>query len=97
MGNGSRFWHEKVTGVHLSRSRPYHKNDNPHVEQKNSSLVRQYCGTIRLDTPEQVAAMNALYEQMWLYDNLFQPVLHLAEKHVGPQGVQRKWDTAQTP
>lgn len=92
-----RFWKDKVSGGQLSRSRPYHKNDNPHVEQKNSSLVRQYFGTIRLDTPEQVAAMNALYEQMWLYYNLFQPVLHLAEKHVGPQGVQRKWDRAQTP
>lgn len=92
-----RFWKEKVTGVHLSRSRPYHKNDNRNVEQKNATLVRQYFGTLRLDTPEQVVAMNALYEQMWLYYNLFQPVLHLAEKQVGPDGVQRKWDTAQTP
>ena len=92
-----QFWKEKVTGVQLSRSRPYHKNDNRNVEQKNATLVRQYFGTLRLDTPEQVAAMNTLYEQMWLYYNLFQPVLHLAEKQVGPDGVQRKWDTAQTP
>ncbi len=92
-----QFWKEKVTGVQLSRSRPYHKNDNRNVEQKNATLVRQYFGTLRLDTPEQVAAMNALYEQMWLYYNLFQPVLHLAEKRVGTEGVQRKWDTAQTP
>jgi len=34
---------------------------------------------------------------MWLYYNLFQPVLHLAEKGMGPDGSQRKWDTAQTP
>jgi len=92
-----RFWKDKVSGVQLSRSRPYHKNDNPHVEQKNSSLVRQYFGTIRLDTPAHVAAMNALYEQMWLYYNLFQPVMHLADKQVGPEGVQRTWDKAQTP
>ncbi len=92
-----RFWKEKVTGVQLSRSRPYHKNDNRFVEQKNSSLVRQYFGTVRLDTPEQVTAMNGLYEQMWLYYNLFQPVLHLKEKQVEPQGIVRKWDTAQTP
>ena len=92
-----RFWKDKVSGVQLSRSRPSHKNDNPHVEQKNSSLVRQYFGTLRLDTSEQVAAMNALYEQMWLSDNLFQAVLHLADKQVGPDGVQRTWDTAQTP
>jgi hypothetical protein len=41
--------------------------------------------------------MNALYEQMWLYYNLFQPVLHLHEKQVEPDCIVRKWDTAQTP
>jgi hypothetical protein len=92
-----RFWKDKVIGVQLSRSRPYHKNDNRFVEQKNSSLVRQYFGTLRLDTPEQVAAMNVLYEKMWLYYNLFQPVLHLCEKQVHPEGIMRKWDQAQTP
>ena len=92
-----RFWKEKVTGVQLSRSRPYHKNDNRLVEQKNATLVRQYFGTLRLDTLAQVDAMNALYEQMWLYYNLFQPVLHLKEKRVGTDGVQRIWDRAQTP
>ena len=92
-----RFWKDKVTGVQLSRSRPYHKNDNRFVEQKNSSLVRQYFGTLRLDTPEQVAAMNGLYDKMWLYYNLFQPVLHLQEKQVEPDGIVRKWDRAQTP
>ena len=45
-----RFWKEKVTGVHLSRSRPYQKNDNRMVEQKNDTLVRQYVGQLPLDT-----------------------------------------------
>ena len=92
-----RFWKDTVTGVQLARSRPYHKNDNRFVEQKNASLVRQYFGTLRLDTLEQVAAMNALYDKMWLYYNLFQPVLHLTQKQVHPDGIVRKWDTAQTP
>jgi len=92
-----RFWKDKVTGVQLSRSRPYHKNDNRFVEQKNSSLVRQYFGTLRLDSPEQVAALNALYDKMWLYYNLFQPVLHLTHKQVQPDGIVRTWDRAQTP
>src|SRR5712691_4852003 len=61
-----RFWKEKVSGVTLSRSRPYQKNDNRHVEQKNDTLVRQYFGQLRLDTPSQVATGNALYERMWL-------------------------------
>ena len=49
-----RYWKEKVVGVHLSRSRPYQKNDNRMVEQKNDTLVRQYFGHLRLDTPEQM-------------------------------------------
>jgi hypothetical protein len=92
-----RFWKERVTGVKLSRSRPYQKNDNRHVEQKNDTLVRQYFGELRLDTAEQIAAGNALYERMWLYYNLFQPVMHLKEKTVEGDKVRRKWDEAQTP
>jgi hypothetical protein len=92
-----RYWKDKVTGVQLSRSRPYQKNDTRLVEQKNATLVRQYLGDLRLDTPEQIAALNALYEQMWLYYNLFQPVLHLCEKTSEGDKVRRKWDQAQTP
>jgi hypothetical protein len=92
-----RYWKEKVSGVQLSRSRPWHKNDNRMVEQKNDTLVRQYLGELRLDTPEQIAALNALYEDMWLYYNLFQPVLHLCEKTVVGDKVVRKWDEAKTP
>ena len=92
-----RFWKERVSGVHLSRSRPYQKNDNRNVEQKNDTLVRHYFGKLRLDTVEQIAAGNALYEHMWLYYNLFQPVMHLAEKIVEGDKVRRKWDEAQTP
>ncbi len=92
-----RYWKDKVSGVQLSRSRPWHKNDNRMVEQKNDTLVRQYLGDLRLDTPEQIAALNALYEDMWLYYNLFQPVLHLCEKQVIGDTVRRKWDAAKTP
>jgi hypothetical protein len=92
-----RFWKERVSGVQLSRSRPYQKNDNRNVEQKNDTLVRHYFGKLRLDTAEQIAAGNALYERMWLYYNLFQPVMHLSEKIVEGDTVRRKWDEAQTP
>ena len=92
-----RYWKEQVTGVQLSRSRPYQKNDNRIVEQKNDTLVRQYFGDLRFDRPEQIEAMNALYEQMWLYYNLFQPVMHLIEKTAVGDKVRRKWDQARTP
>ena len=97
------FWQDKVQGVHLSRSRPYQKNDNRIVEQKNSSLIRRYLGYDRLDTAAQVLALNEIYVQMGLYYNLFQPVMHLLEKTwcPSPDGhagrVKRRYDDASTP
>ena len=97
-----RFWGDFVQGVTLSRSRPYHKNDNPRVEQKNSTLVRAYLGYDRLDTVAHVLAVNCLYDKLWLYYNLFQPVMHLVEKQVVRQEgqatrVRRRHDKARTP
>ena len=97
-----RFWGEIVQGVKLSRSRPFHKNDNPRVEQKNATLVRAYLGHERLDSVDQVLAANQLYERMWVYYNLFQPVMHLVEKEViqqegQPTRVKRRHDQARTP
>jgi len=106
-----RLFPQLVPGLTLSRSRPYHKNDNRFVEQKNDALVRQYVGYARFDTPEQVAA---LYADMSVYYNLFQPVLHLVEKTVvsdptadespggaiptlTPTRIRRRWDRDQTP
>ena len=83
--------------LHLSRSRPYRKNDNRFVEQKNATLVRAYVGYKRLDTPTQCTALNALYDQLWVYYNLFQPVLHLVGKEVVDGKLRRQWDQAQTP
>jgi len=92
-----RFWGEKIVGLQLSRSRPFHKNDNRFVEQKNDTLVRAYLGQVRLDTPAQCQAANVLYDRMWLYYNLFQPVLHLVAKQAVDNRIKRKWDEAQTP
>jgi len=92
-----RFWKDIVKGVRLSRSRPYHKNDNRFVEQKNSSIVRAYLGDDRLDTVAQTIAVNQLYDKVWVYYNLLQPVMRLAEKIVTPvEGqlarVKRRYD-----
>jgi hypothetical protein len=92
-----RFWQDAARGLTLSRSRPYQKNDNRFVEQKNHSLVRAYFGNARFDTPTQCAALNALYEQLWVYYNCFQPVLRLREKTWTALRARRKWDTAQPP
>jgi hypothetical protein len=97
-----RFWDEAVQGVELSRSRPYQKNDNRFVEQKNSTLVRAYLGYDRLDTVAHALAVNDLYDKMWVFYNLFQPVMRLAEKTwIREEGqssrVKRRYDLARTP
>jgi len=96
-----RFWKETCPGVQISRSRPYYKNDNRFVEQKNSTLVRAYLGQERLDTVAQTLALNQLYDKMWLYYNFFQPVMRLTEKIMTPtEGqvwVKRRYDQARTP
>jgi len=92
-----RYFGEEMTGLRLSRSRPYRKNDNRFVEQKNGTLVRAYVGYQRLDSGGQCAALNALYDQLWVYYNLFQPVLHLVGKEIVDRKLRRKWDQAQTP
>lgn len=97
-----RFWCELVQDVALSRSRPFHKNDNPRVEQKNATLVRAFLGDERLDSVAQTLALNALYEKLWIYYNLFQPVMHLTAKEVirregQPARVIRHYDDAATP
>ena len=97
-----RFWKDTICNVELARSRPYEKNDNRNVEQKNASLVRAYLGFARLDSLAQTLAANALYDQLWLYYKLFQPVRHLSAKTVLPRTGQpphilRRYAVAQTP
>jgi hypothetical protein len=97
-----RFWHGLKPKPQLSRSRPYNKNDNRFVEQKNSTLVRAYLGYDRLDTVAQTLAVNQLYDKMWVYYNLFQPVMRLSEKtwireEGQPSRTKRRFDRAATP
>jgi hypothetical protein len=97
-----RFWQATVKVAQLSRSRPYHKNDNRFVEQKNHTLVRGYLGHDRLDTVAQTKAVNELYDKLWLFDNFFQPVMRLQEKTLIPvegqaSRLRRRFDEARTP
>lgn len=97
-----RFWEEEVGGVALSRGRPYRKNDQRFVEQKNATLVRNFLGYQRLDTVTQTNLLNRLYEWMGIYYNLFQPVMRLVEKETvheadGSFRIRRRYDRARTP
>lgn len=97
-----RYFREMVKGAVLTRSRPFHKNDNRFVEQKNATLVRAYLGNVRLDQRSQADQLNALYELMGVYYNLFQPVLRqIIKRRVedinGNHRYYRSHDQAQTP
>jgi hypothetical protein len=104
--NGSEFlnWHlvryfqERPTKVGFTRSRPYHKNDNGHVEQKNWTHVRQLLGYDRLDEVELCQAVNEIYEQWWEpLHNYFCPSVKLESKDRHGAKVQRKHDLPLTP
>ena len=102
--NDSSFvnWHLleycKTEGIEFSRSRPYKKNDNSFVEQKNSTHVRAVIGHLRYDTKIELAIINSLYRsELRLYKNFFQPVMKLKEKIRDKGKVHRKYDAPLTP
>jgi len=102
--NGSEFinWHLKgwcdQRQIQLTRGRPYKKDDNAHIEQKNWTHVRKLLAWDRYDTHEAVTAMNDLYSQelrLWL--NLFLPSVKLLKKVRVGSKVRRVYDAASTP
>ena len=84
--------------IGFTRSRPYKKDDNAHIEQKNWTHVRKIFGWQRYDTYEQLDEMNALYRNdLRIIMNLFQPSVKLIEKHHVGSRVIRRYDAPQTP
>ena len=82
----------------FTRSRPYKKNDNAHVEQKNWSHVRQLFGYDRLEDQTLVAMMNDLYANEWSqYQNHFCPSMKLVSKQRINSKYYKKYDSPQTP
>ena len=75
------YMRERQVAVDFTRSRPYHSDDNAHVEQKNWTWARQLLGYDRLEDPELVAPISALYREVWApWQNFFLPCLKLKEK-----------------
>lgn len=104
--NGSEFlnWHlqryltERQRPVQYTRSRPYHKNDNAHVEEKNWTHIRQYLGYDRFDHQELTTQLNELYTSEWrLLLNFFLPSMKLKEKSRQGSKIIKKHDQPQTP
>jgi uncharacterized protein YueI len=85
---------EKIT---FTRSRPYQKNDQAHVEQKNWSVVRRLIGYDRFETEAEYLLLQSIYTDLRLYTNFFQPVLKLVSKQHVDKKLIKRYDTATTP
>ena len=93
-----RYFTDHPNKASLTRSRPYKKNDNAHVEQKNWSHVRQLFGYDRFEDPQLLPLMNDLYSNEWsLYQNHFCPAMKLLEKQRINSKYHKKYDKPQTP
>ena len=104
--NGTEFlnWHlykhftDRKCPIQFTRSRPYKKNDNAHIEEKNWSIIRQYLGYNRFEQVELVDELNQIYSSEWrLLMNFFRPSSKLQEKIRIEGKVKKVYDTPKTP
>jgi hypothetical protein len=93
-----RHFGDKVKPVQFTRSRPYQKNDNAHIEQKNWTHVRQWFGYHRLENQKIVPLMNNLYTTEWrLFHNFFCHSVKLIEKKRVASKIFKRYDKPKTP
>lgn len=101
--NGSEFINDELNRyciqrkITFTRTRPYRKNDNCYVEQKNWTHVRQMVGYHRYEGAADVKLLNELYDVLRLWFNFFNPQQKLVSKTRSGARVTRRYDTAATP
>lgn len=102
--NGSEFLNHHLhtycqqQSIQFTRSRPYKKDDNAHIEQKNWTHVRKLLGWERYDSHKALEAINDLYRnELRLMMNLFQPSVKLVRKTRVGSRLTRRYDQPQTP
>lgn len=104
--NGSEFlnWHllryftDRKQRINFTRSRPYYKNDNAHIEEKNWTTIRQYLGYLRFDNHLLVEKLNDLYTSEWnRYFNFFIPSVKLISKFRDGAKINKIHDKPKTP
>jgi transposase InsO family protein len=101
--NGTEFVNERLIeyclshGIELTRSRPYRKNDQAWIEQKNGAVVRKLLGYRRFEGLGAARAITRLYGASRLFVNFFQPSFKLAAKHREGAQVSKRYHPPQTP
>src|SRR6266851_5239874 len=96
--NGTLYDYCQAHEIQFTRGRPYKKDDNAHVEQKNWTHVRKLLGYVRYDSPAALAAINDLYRhELRLFQNLFLPSVKLVGKLRVGSRLRRRYDAPRTP
>jgi hypothetical protein len=101
--NGSEFINNHLVAyceqeqINFTRSRPYRKNDNCYVEQKNYTVVRKTVGYMRHDTDKEIEILNRLYSYLRLYTNYFLPTMKLSQKTRTGSKVVKRYEEPKTP
>jgi hypothetical protein len=101
--NGSEFVNDRLIeyclshGIELTRSRPYRKNDQAWIEQKNGAIVRKLLGYRRFEGLAAARAITRLYAASRLFVNFFQPSFKLAAKKRDGAKVSKRYHPPQTP
>ena len=96
--NDQLYRYTQSEGLDFTRSRPYHKNDNAYIEQKNFTHVRRPLGYLRYDTTAELDLINDLYRnELRLYKNFFQPVMRLERKERVAGKTRRRYAKPKTP
>ncbi len=102
--NGSEFINQhlwdycQAQEIQFTRGRPYKKDDNAHIEQKNWTHVRKLLGYVRYDSAAAQTAIHALYRrELRLFQNLFLPSVKLLRKERIGSRVRRRYDAPRTP
>lgn len=101
--NGSEFINDQlyrycqIQNIKFTRGRPYKKNDNCYVEQKNNSVIRRNVGYKRYDTMRQLKSLNEIYKNLRLLVNFFYPSMKIILKTRDGSKVRKKYDVPATP
>jgi len=92
-----RYFRNRKKPVEFTRTRPDHKDDNAHVEQKNWAHVRQLLGYQRIEDPDLLDTINRLYEAWGIYQNFFCANLKLKSKTKVGSRYTRRYEPPCTP
>jgi hypothetical protein len=95
--NGTLIRYCREHQIAFTRSRPWKKNDQAFVEQKNGAVVRDTIGYRRYTSPQAAALLAAIYADLHAYVNFFQPVRKLLFKERRGSRLYKKYDPASTP